>query len=129
MARFTFFTAGEEHDIFSIRAHMLRHGRTPLFDDHGLAMKDSLPQAVRCASRHATVTHALLLHVEPWMMLDIFMQGFATRSFRNSSAGVDLQQCPIGRYRLEVEIRQLTENDLLFSSPRTPDPDWMPDSD
>jgi hypothetical protein len=126
MAHFTFFVAGEARKMFCIRDHISLYGVTPLFDSHGLALKDSLPGAVRSASRYTRVTHAVVLSVGPMMMLDMFMQGFATRSFRNFSTGVDLHKCPVHRYQLEVNVIALSTNDLLFSSLRTPSPDRAP---
>jgi hypothetical protein len=124
MARFTFFVAGGRHEMMRIRETMSIHNVTPLHDCHGLALMDSLPGAVRSASHQGEVTHAVWLFVEPSMLLDMFMEGFATRSFRDYSTGVDLHECPVGRYRLEYEVRQLSINDRLFASPRSPSPDW-----
>jgi len=121
--RFVFFMAGEEGDLTRIVRHMTTRRVTPLFNHDRLALKDSLPAAVRSASRHTRVTHALLLTVEPTMLLHMFMEEHATRSNRNGATGIDLHQCPWRRYELQVVgVMQLTANDLLFSLPRSPSP-------
>jgi hypothetical protein len=120
--RYTFFVAGEEGDMNLIRTYMTEQRVTPLFSGSKLALKDSLQQAVRCASRKTRVTHALLLTVEPTMLLHMFMEKHATRSDRYSTTGIDLHRCPVQRYGLQYVVQELTANDLLFSLPRSPSP-------
>jgi hypothetical protein len=120
--RFTFYVAGVETDMNMIKSHMETYGRTPLFDRNRLALKDSVQLAVRSASRHVAVTHALMIHIEPTMLLNMMLQGHATRSFRNNNTGLDLHRSPVRRYRLVVNVFQLTHADLLFSCPRSPSP-------
>jgi hypothetical protein len=109
-----------------IRDYMTQHRLTPLYTLYShdrLAVKDSLQQAIVCASRHTRVTHALLLTVEPTMLLHMFMAKHATRSDRHSTTGIDLHRCPIQRYGLQYTFQELTANDLLFSLPHSSSPE------